>query len=131
MTLSDTTGPRRRGAAPEPSRVRSVAWSDWLLTAAAAVGLFASIQAWFDWRSGIQGEPGTLLVIAACALILFGLAVTAMVDRGGIRRLFQWLILLGAVLTALAAWFLMSWVLLGSMIVAALAQIVRMTRARH
>ena len=37
----------------------------------------------------------------------------------------------GRVLTALAAWFLMSWVLLGSMIVAALAQIVRASCARH
>ena len=128
MTLSDTTEPRRRGGATKPPLIGSVAWPDWLLTAAAAVGLFASIQAWFDWRSGIQGEPGTLLVIAACALILFGLAVTLMVGRDGIRRLFQWLILLGTVLTALAAWFLMSWVLLGAMIIATLAQILRLKR---
>lgn len=126
MTLSDTAGARWQAA----TRLRAVGWPDWLLTAAAAVGLFAAIQAWFDWRSGIQGEPGTLLVIAACALILFGLAVTTMLDRGWVRRLFQGLILIGAVLTALAAWFLMAWVVMGAMIVATLTQIARIARPR-
>lgn len=128
MSRSDTNARPPAPAAP-PLRLGSVSWVDWLLLLAAGVALFAAIQAWFDWRSGIQGEPGTMLVIVASALLLFGQGVTDVVRRGWIRRLFQGLILLGAILTALAAWFLMNWVVTAAMIVAALAQVFRMMRS--
>ena len=101
-------------------------WADVLLTAAAAVGLYVSIRNYFDRLSGIQGEPGTLLVIVACGLLLLGLAVTVTATSRGVLVTFQWLILLGAVLTALAGWFLMSWTLTVAMVVATGAQILRM-----
>ena len=46
--------------------------------------------------------------------------------RRWVRRLFEGLILLGAVLTGIAAWFLMGWWLLGAMVVATLAQLIRL-----
>ena len=55
-----------------PPRRLPTGWPDYLLTAAAAVGLFVSIHDWFDRMSGIQKEPGTMLVIVACGLILAG-----------------------------------------------------------
>lgn len=114
-----------------PARLRGVRWADAILLLAAAVGLFVSMWNWFDRHSGIQGEPGTMLVIVACGLILFGLAVTVSTASRGVYRLFQWLILLGTVLTAIAAWFLMSWILMWAMVVATVAQIVRMTAANR
>ncbi|MBV0893198.1 hypothetical protein KTN05_15395 [Paracoccus sp. Z118] len=107
------------------SWMRRVEWADVLLTAAAAAGLYVSIRNYFDRLSGIQGEPGTLLVIVACGLLLFGLAVTVTTTSRGVLVTFQWLILLGAVLTALAGWFLMSWTLTVAMVVATGAQILR------
>lgn len=129
MALQETLGPAPRRRPRLHVYPREV-WPEVVLMLAAAIGLFAAMHAYFDRSSGIQGEPGTLLVIIACALILFGLAVTAATDAGTVRRVFQWLIIVGAVLTALAAWFLMSWVLMVAMIVAAVAQIVRMARTR-
>ena len=109
-----------------PPRRLPTGWPDYLLTAAAAVGLFVSIHDWFDRMSGIQKEPGTMLVIVACGLILAGLWVVLVTPRRWVRRLFEGLILLGAVLTGIAAWFLMSWWLLGAMVVATLAQLIRL-----
>lgn len=108
--------------------------TDWLaaiVAVATTVGLVTGIWSWFHAASGIQGEPGTLLVMVACVLILVGLLVVLLTGSRGIRVLFDWLILIGAALTALAAWFLMSWVLMGAMIVAAVVQAIRLARPRH
>lgn len=121
MVRSATYDPHGQG-----SWIRDLGWADALLTAAATGGLYVSIWNYFDRLSGISNEPGTLLVIIACGLILTGLAVTVSTSSRGLQRVFHWLILLGTVLTALAGWFLMSWTLTGAMVLAAIAQIFRM-----
>lgn len=70
-----------------------------------------------------------MLVIIACALILIGLVVALESHSRGLRRLFNALVMLATILTAVAGWFLMLWPLVGAMIVAAIAQMLRMMQA--
>ncbi len=79
--------------------------------------------------NGIHGSEGALLVvvstflmIVAAGLILFGIV------RGGLRVLFDILLGLGVLGTAVAAYFLESWILLVLVILAALAWLVHIFR---
>lgn len=131
LTTAQRVQPMHQSAASDlqrqrPSMLGRFHWPDVVLALAAAVGLFASISDYFDRLSGIQHEPGTLLVIAACGLILLGLAVVLTTTSRAVMLVFQWLILLGTTLTAIAGWFLMSWILTGAMVVATIAQVIRM-----
>jgi len=58
--------------------------------------------------SGVDGTGGALLALAGAAAVAVG-ALLAMLPgvRGGLLGLLDALLLLGAALTALAAWFLM------------------------
>lgn len=69
----------------------------------------------FFWRgSGISGTAGAGLAIFGCAALTFAAILIGRLGPGALRTTFVVLILIGAVLTALAAWFLESgWVMAG------------------
>jgi hypothetical protein len=92
----------------------------WLMIAAALVGLAVSAYNYFDPQSGIEGEPGTILVIVASAI----LAISAWLLTGHklrsrfARGFFTTGLLIGIAGTAFAGYMLHSQVLVIAMIVA-------------
>ena len=79
-----------------------------LAALAAFAGAVMAALAFLTPDSGVDGTPGAGLALAGAAAVAVG-ALVAMAPgvRGGWRGLLVALLLLGAVLTALAAWFLM------------------------
>jgi hypothetical protein len=93
----------------------------WVMAAAALAGAGFAVAAYFNWQSGIAGEPGTILVIVSSLLIAL-VAVAKALDRpagGFLRGLLSVATLLGIIGTASAAYLLHSEALLACMGVAA------------
>ncbi|KXF75618.1 hypothetical protein ATN84_16640 [Paramesorhizobium deserti] len=93
----------------------SRATSAGLIALGAAAGLILSLIAYTTRSSGINGTGGALLVIASSAAILLAAMAIAMWPkmRGWLRGTLIFLLLLGILGTALAAYFLDSkWLLL-------------------
>lgn len=77
-----------------------------LLLALAGVGLAG--YAWAAEGTGVTGTPGALLALIGALATLSGLAILATAQPiGHSRRLVVGVAFLAALLTALAAWFLM------------------------
>lgn len=88
----------------EPGTVR---FGLWLLTAASLLGLIDAIFNYFSPANGIHGTEGALIVIVSTALqLIAALLILARVVRGWVWWLFQVLILLDLIGTALAAYLL-------------------------
>ena len=82
----------------------------WLMILAALAGLGVSIFNYFDPQSGIAGEPGTILVIVATAiLVIAAWLLTGSKLRGRFARgFFTTGLLIGIAGTAFAAYLLHS-----------------------
>jgi len=88
-----------------------------VILAAAIVGTGLSLYYYLTPLTGITGEPGTLLVLAASvALVLDGL-ILWFGPRGAVFNVFWALGLLGVTGTLAAAWFLHAWWLMAAMAV--------------
>ena len=103
--------------------VRDVGQSALLVLALLA--FFDALFEYFNPGNGIHGSEGALLVVistvlmvAAAALILFS------VVGGELRTIFEILLVLDMVGTALAAYFLEAWILLALVVLAAVAWLV-------
>jgi quinoprotein glucose dehydrogenase len=94
-----------------------------LLAALAAFGgVVLGGYAWMVEGTGVDGTPGALLaLVGAVAVWLASLALAVPGLRGWLRGLIRFLAILGAVLTAVAAWFLMQNLFAGAMALAAVA----------
>lgn len=71
--------------------------------------------------TGIDGTPGAFLALLASVAVTLALGLVLFFKVPATARVFAWIAALLAVLTALAAWFLMQDALLVTMIVALLA----------
>lgn len=93
----------------------------WILPAAAALGLIVALIADLRRGSGVDHTAGALLVVASTVLLLAGGLVLALWRRppGWATILLLIACLIDILGTALAAWFLHEWALLGLMACAA------------
>ena len=106
--------------------------TDYAMTLVGLFSFLALVDSLFNYfwtGNGIHGSEGALLVIVSTLLTMLaaGLIVTRWV-RGWLRGLFEVLLALDFVGTALAAYLLEAWVLLAFVIIAALAWIVHLIR---
>lgn len=98
-----------------------------LVLVPALVGTVLGLNAYFGPfdTTGVEGTPGALLaLIGAVAVTLGTLLAMGSRPRSGWRSLLNVLMALGAVLTALAAWFLMQHALAVAMLLAFLGLVV-------
>ena len=103
-----------------------------LVALSAAVGLAASIYSYIDQASGIDGTEGALLVIISSALIAGAALAIGLTDMPSVLRLIlEVLIVLGILGTMAAAYLLMSWILLGTMVAAIVFDILRPVAGRR
>lgn len=97
-----------------------------LVLALLASLIAAALAAWalLVPETGVTGTVGAGLALGGAAAVALG-ALLLMAPRlgTGLRRLLLLLAALGAVLTAVAGWFLMQWGVAGAMLVALLALI--------
>lgn len=106
--------------------------SDFAMSAVFVLSLLALIDSLFNYfwtGNGIHGSEGALLVIVST--VLMAVAAGLIVNRwisGWVRGLFEFLILLDFFGTALAAYFLEAWVLLGLVVLAFIAWIAHIVR---
>jgi len=106
--------------------------TDMAMTAVFVLALFALIDSLFNYfwtGNGIHGTEGALLVIVSTLLLAIaaGLIVNRWV-RGWLRCLFEVLIFLDFLGTALAAYFLEAWILLILIALAFIAWVIHMIR---
>jgi len=106
--------------------------ADFAMTAVFLLSLLALIDSLFNYfwtGNGIHGSEGALLVVVSTLLMALatGLIVGRWI-RGWIGGLFEFLILLDFLGTALAAYLLEAWILLGLIIVAFIAWIAHFAR---
>ena len=105
---------------------------DFAMTAVFLLSLLALIDSLFNYfwaGNGIHGSEGALLVIVSTLLmtIAAGLIVNRWIS-GWVRGLFEFLILLDFLGTALAAYFLEAWILLALVVLAFIAWIAHFAR---
>ncbi|QPM92282.1 hypothetical protein [Pseudooceanicola algae] len=86
-----------------------------VIVAGALGGLAVSIYNYATPLTGVEGTFGAGLVILACVLLILGAFVIQFSPPGILRGIFRFLVGLGAVLTALAAYFLHEWWLIVAM----------------
>ena len=102
----------------------------WLLNAASLLGLIDALFNYFDAANGIHGTQGALIVVAstllqsiATLLLLRGLL------HGGLKWLFEALILLDLAGTGVAAYLLEAWILLALTAIAFIGFLLQLGRA--
>lgn len=105
---------------------------DFAMTALFLLSLVALLNSLFNYFStgnGIHGSEGALLVIVSTLLLTLatGLIVNQRIT-GWVRGLFELLILLDFLGTALASYFLEAWILLALMVLAFIAWIAHFAR---
>jgi len=101
----------------------------WVLGIATALGLIDTIFNYFWTGNGIHGSAGAGLVVIATALQLIAtLLIYFGVLRGRWRTLFEVLICLDLIGTAIAAFFLEAWILLVLTIIAAIGWLMHVIR---
>ena len=92
----------------------------WIMAATATVATALSVYNYLTRGTGIDHTPGALLVVISSALILLAALVLALAPSTPrwVRVVLEILLLLGVLGTALAAYFLEAYALLGLMAVA-------------
>ena len=100
--------------------------SKWPLLAAlaAAVALGMAIYIYLVPLTGATGKPAPVLVGAGALAVTLGALLLFFLQTGGFARVLMFLCVLGAVLTALAGWFLLSVTIVIAMILAAVAVLI-------
>ena len=90
---------------PEVYRAQLVAR---IMAVPAALAVIAALVEFFWHGSGVAGTAGAGLSLFGCVALVFGALMLASLRPGGWRTTFVLLMLLGGILTGLAAWFLES-----------------------
>jgi hypothetical protein len=101
-----------------------------LMLLAGALGAAAALYDFYTVSTGIDGAAGVELVIASCLLMVFGVLMVLMLGRGLLAGVFLFLLLLDAIGTGVAAYFLESGLIMAAMVLAALGWIIHMSRRR-
>jgi quinoprotein glucose dehydrogenase len=101
-------------------RTARFASTDWIFVGLAVVALVIALTNYFWQGNGIHGTPGALLVVISTALLVVGTCVVARYPamHHGWRIALLALILVDAVGTCVAAYFLEAWLLLGVTVLA-------------
>jgi uncharacterized membrane protein YhaH (DUF805 family) len=111
------------------SRARSELVAN-LMAVPAAIALAMIIYDYVTRSSGIAGTAGAALVIAGTAALTVASLIVGRLHDGALRTTLTVLILIGAVLTLVAAWFLQSGVVMTAMVVMLLAWLIFIFVAR-
>lgn len=82
----------------------------------AALAVVAALAEFLWHGSGVAWTAGAGLSLFGCAALLFGAWMLTVLMPGGLRTTFAVLVLIGGLLTALAAWFLESHLVLGAVL---------------
>lgn len=101
-----------------------------LMAVPAVIALAMIIYDYVTRSSGIAGTPGAALVIAGTAALTVASLIVGRLHDGALRTTLTVLILIGAVLTLVAAWFLQSGVVMTAMVVMLLAWLIFIFVAR-
>jgi quinoprotein glucose dehydrogenase len=105
--------------------------SAWMLPIAALIALGAALFDYFWPGNGIHGTGGVLLVIASSAVMLILAVVLLQWVRAGFARgLLLVLLIIDIAGTALAAYFLQAWWILGAMVLAAIGWLIDIPASR-
>jgi len=96
--------------------------------AGALAGLIIALFNYFTPLTGVTGTAGAALVIIACAIIGLAAVILPLISGRTGRNVLRLLLLLGALLTGVAGWFLHEWPLIAAMIVALIGVFVDMAR---
>jgi quinoprotein glucose dehydrogenase len=113
-----------------PSR-RPTRWPYALVAAFAAAGSILAALAYFGTASGVDGTTGALLgLLGALAVTIAALVCLAELPRG-VTITLDVLLLLGAVLTAFAAWMLMQYLFAAAMVLSLLALVAAISMPRR
>ena len=101
----------------------------WAVTLLSLLALIESIFNYFWTGNGIHGSEGALLVLVSTLLMTLAAGIIA-ADRahGWIRGVLEILVALDFLGTAAAAYLLEAWILLGLIVLAAIAWIVHIAR---
>ncbi len=106
--------------------------TDYAMTLVGLFSFLALVDSLFNYfwtGNGIHGSEGALLVIVATLLMMLAAGlIAARWISGWLRGLFEFLILLDFLGTALAAYFLEAWILLALVILAFIAWIAHFAR---
>ena len=107
------------------------AYGAWLVAVASLLGLLLALYGYLTPHDGISFTPGALLVVVSTALIL---AASVLLGFRGLPRwvivVLDVLLLLGLLGTALAAWFLQTYILVALMFVGVIGWIVHLISPR-
>jgi hypothetical protein len=105
---------------------------DFAITAVLVLALLAFLDSIFEYvwtGNGIHGSEGALLVVVSTLLMAIAAWLIMMGwARGWFRGLLEVLILLDFLGTAVAAYFLQSWILLGLMVLGFIAWVAHLVR---
>jgi hypothetical protein len=94
-----------------------------------ALAVFDSLFNYFWSGNGIHGTEGALLVVISTFLMLIAaVLIAARWIRGGLRAVFDVLIVLDFAGTILAGWLLEAWILVALVVLAALAWLIHLFR---
>ena len=105
------------------------AYGAWLVAIVSLVGLLLALYGYLTPNDGISFTPGALLVVVSTALIL---AASVLLGFRGLPRwvivVLDVLLLLGLLGTALAAWFLQTYILVALMFVGVIGWLIHLIR---
>ncbi len=105
--------------------------SPWVLPVAALIALGAALFDYFWMGNGIHGTAGVLLVIASsAAMLILAILLVQWATGGFAHGLLLVLLIIDIAGTALAAWFLQAWWILGATVLAAIGWLVALPAAR-
>ncbi|MTH33172.1 hypothetical protein GL279_00990 [Paracoccus limosus] len=79
-----------------------------IMAVPAALAVVAALVEFLWHGSGVSWTTGAALSLFGCVALLFGAFMLKVLSPGALRTTFTLLVLIGGVLTALAAWFLES-----------------------
>ncbi|HXR55438.1 MAG TPA: pyrroloquinoline quinone-dependent dehydrogenase [Casimicrobiaceae bacterium] len=103
----------------------------WVLPIAALIALGAALFDYFWSGNGIHGTAGVLLVIASsAAMLILAILLVQWATRGFAHGLLLVLLIIDIAGTALAAWFLQAWWILGATVLAAIGWLIALPTSR-
>lgn len=102
-----------------------------MAAAFAAAGITFAALAYFGTASGVDGTTGALLALLGSLAVTVAALVCLAELPHGVNITLNVLLLLGAVLTAFAAWMLMQYLFAAAMVLSFLALVAAISMPRH